>query len=113
MSEQANQVQADAAADEEHRDEKAVADGLQLGAEVRMGGRIAVDQSDDSPYSVGRATDAAWRLTAPLVAQTAGWLVLRLASRLVAEKTSNPVDRTRSETALRPLPIRSRRRALA
>jgi hypothetical protein len=43
----------------------------------------AVDQSDDSPYSVGRATEAAWRLTAPLVTQTAGWLVLRLASRLV------------------------------
>ena len=43
----------------------------------------AVEQSDDAPHSVQRATEAAWRLTAPLAAQTIGWLALRLASRLV------------------------------
>jgi hypothetical protein len=48
--------------------------------------RAALDaagaQVDDAPHSVQRATEAAWRLAAPLAAQTAGWLVVRLVARL-------------------------------
>ncbi|HYN92311.1 MAG TPA: hypothetical protein VES42_00475 [Pilimelia sp.] len=43
----------------------------------------AVAQADDRPHTLQRATEAAWRLAAPLGAQTAGWLVVLVASRLV------------------------------
>lgn len=43
----------------------------------------AGDEVDDVPYSAQRATEAAWRLAAPLAAQTAGWLAVRMVARLV------------------------------
>jgi hypothetical protein len=43
----------------------------------------AQDQIDDVPHSVQRATEAAWRLAAPLASQTAGWLAVRVLARLV------------------------------
>jgi hypothetical protein len=44
---------------------------------------MAGDQADDAPHSVQRATEAAWRLAAPLASQTAGWLAMRVLARLV------------------------------
>jgi uncharacterized protein (DUF697 family) len=43
----------------------------------------AEQEADDEPHSVHRATEAAWRVVAPLAAQTMGWSALRLVSRLV------------------------------
>ena len=40
------EVEPDAAADEEDGDEEAVADGFELGAEVRVRGGVAVDEAD-------------------------------------------------------------------
>jgi hypothetical protein len=49
--------------------------------------RAALDsaeaRADDTPHSLQRATEAAWRLAAPLASQTTGWLAVRLLSRLV------------------------------
>jgi hypothetical protein len=49
--------------------------------------RAALDsagaQADDAPHSLQRATEAAWRLAAPLASQTAGWLAVRALTRLV------------------------------
>ncbi|WP_233257650.1 hypothetical protein [Micromonospora sp. S4605] len=41
----------------------------------------AADGRGDEPWT--RAVEAAWRLAAPLAAQAGGWLVLRLASRVL------------------------------
>jgi hypothetical protein len=43
----------------------------------------AGEDADDAPHSLQRATEAAWRLAAPLASQTAGWLALRMFARLV------------------------------
>jgi hypothetical protein len=43
----------------------------------------AREQADEAPHSVQRATEAAWRLAAPLASQTAGWLAVRTLARLV------------------------------
>jgi hypothetical protein len=43
----------------------------------------AGDDADDTPHSLQRATEAAWRLAAPLASQTAGWLAVRMFARLV------------------------------
>jgi hypothetical protein len=43
----------------------------------------ARERTDDAPHTVQRATEAAWRLAAPLASQTAGWWALRLLTRLV------------------------------
>jgi len=42
----------------------------------------AGEDADDAPHSLQRATEAAWRMAAPLASQTAGWLAVRMFARL-------------------------------
>ncbi|MFI7490776.1 hypothetical protein ACIBXA_20570 [Micromonospora echinaurantiaca] len=50
-------------------------------ARTALAAARAADGRGDEPWT--RAVEAAWRLAAPLAAQAGGWLVLRLASRVL------------------------------
>ncbi|MGS2617335.1 hypothetical protein ACVCAH_22835 [Micromonospora sp. LZ34] len=51
------------------------------GARTALAAARAADGPGDEPWP--RVAEAAWRLAAPLAAQAGGWLVLRLASRVL------------------------------